>query len=90
MSLCEIKIQISKRLICEPQEIDKSSEQKKLEKPLNEKIIAVKKIIEDNPDDNYSLVLKEFGQEFVDHNIAIGTFFELSKGKQLVFIVGGW
>lgn len=56
---------------------------KEKEPVLYDKIKDVKKLINDNPDNNYELILDKFGQDFIDKGIEQNLFFEASCGKKL-------
>jgi len=55
---------------------------------LNEKIVGSIQIIKQNPDDNYELIEKKYGQPFIDDCLERNIFFEELLGKKLVFIGG--
>lgn len=53
---------------------------------LHDKIQKANDIIQDNPDDNYELVLQEFGQDFINTCLEKNIFNEVLLGKKLEYI----
>jgi len=69
-------------------ELNESNEVKFDKQALLDKILDVKKIISNNPENNYDVILEKYGQPFIDECLERGVFIESLLGKKLEFIGG--